>query len=52
MVQTIKAYKTLMETNPKSYKSIMGTNQTQYIEKHLKNININQSITTKQIHEF
>ena len=63
MVQTIKAYK-CMKTTLKAYKSNMGTklqklhkhgykkNQTQYTEKHLKYININQSITAKQIHEF
>ena len=53
MVQTIKTYKTSWKQTLKAYKSNMGTNhKTQYIEKHLKYININQSITAKQIHEF
>ena len=53
MVQTIKAYK-CMKTILKAYKSNVGTKkyQTQYTEKHLKYINITQSITAKQIHEF
>ena len=43
-----------METNPKSLQKQHGhkPHQTQYIEKHLKYISINQSITAKQIHEF
>ena len=53
MVQTLKAYKSLMETNPKSLQKQHGhKHKTQYIEKHLKYININQSTTAKQIHEF
>ena len=53
MVQTLKAYKSLMETNPKSLQKQHGhKHKTQYIEKHLKYININQSIIAKQNQEF
>ena len=43
------------ENNPKSLQKQHGyqkKKQTQYTEEHLKYININQSITAKQIHEF
>ena len=43
-----------METNPKSLQKQHGhkLHQTQYNEKHLRYININQSIITKQNQEF
>ena len=43
-----------METNPKSLQKQHGhkPHQTHGIEKYLKYININQSITAKQIYEF
>ena len=54
MVQTIKAYKNSWKQTLKAYKSNMGTNthQPQYNEKHLRYININQSIIAKQNQEF
>ena len=53
MVQTTKAYKVSWKQTLKAYKATGAqTHQTHGIEKHLKYININQSITTKQIYEF
>ena len=57
MVQTTKAYKFSRKQTLKAYKNNMATNTPNIVylkkkKKHLKYINLNQSITAKQNQEF